>query len=492
MSQALYRKYRSKSLDEVLGQDHVTNILKSALKKDAISHAYLLTGPHGTGKTSIARILAYEVNKLPYDSDKAHLDIIEIDAASNNGVDHIRDLREKARITPSSTKYKVYIIDEVHMLSKAAFNALLKTLEEPPEHIIFILATTNPDKLPATILSRVQQYYLRPISQTVIAEHLISIANNEGFKIDSEAAYLIAKHAKGGFRDSISILDQLSSLADKKQPLTKQHVLDSLGLNDDDTIRQLIEAHRTKDSKQIISIIDQLESTGSDPIIITKQILSQMRTELIDHPEYVNSIDKLIDTTKHAHPDLKLLTALLPREDASTALNQQPPPKLVQEIDRVDGKNIAATHKVEPKPLVVESPDVKYNKQTTPKPDKSTTPDNKKDQQPTPKPFKGEFNWSSMLVEAKKHSMGLFGLLSQCGHDYEDSRIKIYAGTPFAQKKLDDAKNRPLISQIIFDSHGGDIEVLILKEKKPPADDKLASIAEMMGGGVEFNLEKTS
>ena len=145
MSQALYRKYRSKSLDEVVGQNHITDILQRAIKTGRISHAYLLTGPRGVGKTSVARILAHEINQLPYSDDSTHLDIIEIDAASNNGVEDIRDLREKVQIAPVSAAKKVYIIDEVHMLSKAAFNALLKTLEEPPEHIVFILATTDVD-----------------------------------------------------------------------------------------------------------------------------------------------------------------------------------------------------------------------------------------------------------------------------------------------------------------------------------------------------------
>src|SRR3989338_478241 len=151
MGQALYRKYRSKKFGEVVGQQHVTKTLTNALKSGRISHAYLFTGPRGVGKTSVARIFAHEVNNLKYDEDKPHLDIIEIDAASNRRIDEIRDLREKVHISPTSAKYKVYIIDEVHMLTKEAFNALLKTLEEPPEHCIFILATTEAHKLPATI-----------------------------------------------------------------------------------------------------------------------------------------------------------------------------------------------------------------------------------------------------------------------------------------------------------------------------------------------------
>src|SRR6185312_9176361 len=163
MGQALYRKYRSKSFDDVVGQDHITKTLKNALSSGRISHAYLFTGPRGVGKTSVARILAHEVNDLSYNDESVHLDIIEIDAASNRRIDEIRDLREKVNIAPAAAKYKVYIIDEVHMLTREAFNALLKTLEEPPAHVIFILATTEAHKLPETIISRTQRFEFKPI-----------------------------------------------------------------------------------------------------------------------------------------------------------------------------------------------------------------------------------------------------------------------------------------------------------------------------------------
>ena len=160
MGQALYRKYRSRSLIEVVGQEHIVSTLQNALKSRQISHAYLFSGPRGVGKTSVARILAHEINELPYKDDSLELDIIEIDAASNRRIDEIRDLRDKIHIAPTSGKYKVYIIDEVHMLTKEAFNALLKTLEEPPAHCVFILATTEAHKLPATIVSRTQRFAL--------------------------------------------------------------------------------------------------------------------------------------------------------------------------------------------------------------------------------------------------------------------------------------------------------------------------------------------
>src|ERR1700733_11465460 len=187
MARALYRTYRPQKLAEVVGQEHITTALNRALQNGTISHAYLFTGPRGVGKTSIARILAHEINQLPYEDDRQHLDIIEIDAASNRRIDEIRDLRDKVHVAPTSAKYKVYIIDEVHMLTKEAFNALLKTLEEPPAHVIFILATTEAHKLPETIISRTQRFAFRPASTETVTTHLKEIAKAEKIKVDDDA-----------------------------------------------------------------------------------------------------------------------------------------------------------------------------------------------------------------------------------------------------------------------------------------------------------------
>ena len=325
MSQALYRKYRSKSLDEVVGQNHITDILQRAIKTGRISHAYLLTGPRGVGKTSVARILAHEINQLPYSDDSTHLDIIEIDAASNNGVEDIRDLREKVQIAPVSAVKKVYIIDEVHMLSKAAFNALLKTLEEPPEHIVFILATTDVDKLPATIVSRTQRYGFRAINEADTLSHLRFIADKEGIAIDDAALKIIAQRGDGSFRDSISLLDQLASLADETTGITADLVETTLGLAPNIVVADLIKAVEAHDVAGIATLLEQTTADGISSVTLTEQLTHDLRSRIIEKPQLLPLLNNLLDVSKSSQPALKLLAtlgsfALEPKPARSAAL----------------------------------------------------------------------------------------------------------------------------------------------------------------------------
>ena len=490
MSQALYRKYRSRSLDEVLGQDHVTNILRRALEQGKIAHAYLLTGPRGVGKTSVARILAHEINKLPYDEDASHLDIIEIDAASNNGVDDIRALREKAQVAPVSAPKKIYIIDEVHMLSKPAFNALLKTLEEPPAHVVFILATTDADKLPATILSRVQQFFFHPISVDVMARQLTAIAEKEGFAIEADAARLIAERSRGGFRDGISMLDQLSILATPDQPLTVTMVTEYLGLSDAATLEELLDVYQSEDTARILSILQELEQSGISPTVVSHQLLSIARARLRTNPELVELIQQLIEVDRHPHPDLKLLTIFMKHHVQPAA-----PKKTVAQAATTTPTVISTPAK--PASSAEKSPKSQSTKPTEPVKKTSESKDTKPAQSTKKSPTKPrksdaplELDWQKVIEQAKEKSVGLSSLLQKSQWAFDGDKLTIFAGSAFYKKKLDDAKNRPLLAAIITAEAGMELEVDIIGEKKPPEDEKLAEIAAMMGGGEEVKLEE--
>ena len=480
MSQALYRKYRSRSLDEVLGQDHVTNILRRALEQGKIAHAYLLTGPRGVGKTSVARILAHEINHLPYDDDSSNLDIIEIDAASNNGVDDIRALREKAQVAPVSAPKKVYIIDEVHMLSKSAFNALLKTLEEPPEHVVFILATTDADKLPATILSRVQQFFFRPIPTEIMTRQLMNIAKKEGFAIEEDAARLIAERSRGGFRDGISMLDQLSILATSDRPLTANMVTEYLGLSDATMLGNLLDSYPSDDNEKVLNIFQELENSGANSIIVSHQLLSIARNRLRKNPNLVGLVRQLIEVDRHPHPDLKLLTIFMNS-------NSQPTEKPV-----APKKNIAqaTTQKPAAKPTPIKPAEpTKPTEKPIKKEEKPAEPTKKPAAKPKKTDAPLELNWEKVIERAKEKSLGLASLLQKSQWSFDGEKLTIYAGSTFYKKKLDDAKNKPLISEIISEETAMDLEIDIIGEKKPPEDEKLAEIAELMGGGEEVKLE---
>ena len=264
MTKALYRKYRPLKLADVVGQDDTIRQLQTQLANQKISHGYLFVGARGCGKTSVARIFAHEINHFDYQLEDNYVDIIEIDAAVFTMVENIRELRDKAMLAPTTGKYKVYIIDEIHMLSKNAFNALLKILEEPPEHIVFIFATTNPEKIPATILSRVQIFHFKLADKSVMQPFLENICQKEGINIEKDALSLLIEQGGGSFRDSLSILDQLSNLhADKSTLITTEEVSSALGVPKQVLIQELLANYEQENVDQIRSLVEELINQGN-------------------------------------------------------------------------------------------------------------------------------------------------------------------------------------------------------------------------------------
>jgi DNA polymerase-3 subunit gamma/tau len=460
VSTALYRKYRSKSLDQVIGQSHITDILLRAIKAGRISHAYLLTGPRGVGKTSVARILAHEINHLPYTDDSTHLDIIEIDAASNNGVEDVRDLREKVQIAPVSAAKKVYIIDEVHMLSKAAFNALLKTLEEPPEHIVFILATTDIDKLPATIISRTQRYGFRAISEVDAMKHLRYIADEEKITIDDASLRLIAQRGDGSFRDSISLLDQLSSLTDDKKGITLDLIEASLGLAPNKVVNNIIDAVEAHDVTHVAALLSQTTADGISPVTLTEQLTQTIRELIASKPQLLVLLDSLLDVSKSSQPQLKLLAVL-----GTAALDHKPT------------KSVALASPV----LEITATIAELSKQATRvSPSMPVKEDVRADTVETK-----DFDWTALIEHTREHYVALYSVLSKCAYSLEGNELTLYTNSAFYKKKLDDTKYNTHLYESLRSIGSYELVIHIVPTPLPPKDSQAAAVAVIMGGGEE-------
>lgn len=486
MGKALYRKYRSKSLSEIIGQPHITQTLQHALDNDTLSHAYLFTGPRGVGKTSIARILAHAANDLPYDEESTHLDIIEIDAASNNGVEHVRDLREKAYITPTSAQYKVYIIDEVHMLSKPAFNALLKILEEPPAHVIFILATTETHKIPETITSRTQRFVFKPVEQDAVIAHLADIAEREEKQIDPEALQLIAEHGGGSFRDSISLLDQMSGSG----TISVDDVRSMLGIAPVVLLDAILMSITDKNMGAIIGQIADLSQQGIQASAIAVQLSQRLRSQWINGSSPLSQLETtellrelLLVPTNH-DPAIALELALCRfivtiDEPVAPAVTLTPP----QESPRPE----AAPQQAVARPAPVTS-------EVTPAPVPEPAPAEQPETQPTPsvnitlQPFDTAI-WNDVLNVIKSHHNTLYGVVRMAVPVMDENTVTLKFKFAFHQKKINDAKPKQLIAQAIQDLTGKKVAVqCIVEESVAPTPEPAAPKAPSPGIETVSNI----
>lgn len=475
-----------------MGQSHITRILQRAIARGHIAHAYLLTGPRGVGKTSIARILAHEINGLPYTDESTHLDIIEIDAASNNSVEDIRDLRDKVQIAPTSSPKKIYIIDEVHMLSKSAFNALLKTLEEPPEHVVFILATTDADKLPATILSRVQRFNFRAISPRDAAKHLAFIAEQEKIAITPDALELIAEQGKGSFRDSISLLDQLRSLSD--ETIDRAMVAEVLGLAQDELVEGLLAAYATADIGRAARLIDEAEAAGTPAELLAEQLLGIARQRVVEDAALLPLLDKLLAVPRAGWPRIALLTALASRATSpATAPHRQPSPTTVSEPVAPYTRSPAPSSQAPPSDPPRQKTNAAASAEQPPTPSASATDHTPvkqpsvsaaNDETPTVSPDPVDFPWEQFLDAVG--AVGARTYLAKAGHAFDGQILTIYAGKKFAKMQIDRAL--PTLSAALH-RLGITAEIAVLATSKPPKDRQKAVILAMMGGGEEITID---
>ena len=441
MAKALYRKYRPKKLSDVIGQKQVTEILSNSLAQGKISHAYLFIGPRGTGKTSVARIFAHEVNSFKYDLEESPVDIIEIDGASNRGIDNIRELREKALIAPTSGKYKVYIIDEVHMLTKEAFNALLKILEEPPKHIIFIMATTDAYKVPVTITSRAQTYTFSLADNETMLSFLRSVAEKEKVKIEDEALSLIVKRGGGSFRDSLSLLDQIATLS--SELITKEMVTSAMGLPEDEKIIELLETYLANDIVKITTVLKDLLSSGIKPETLAEEMIAFIVEN--PKPEYFTLLEKLPEV-KAPFADAKLLVAL------------------ARVADNVFSRN-----------------NLRFSSPETHIPDSAEKVGSGKDMSDRTRAKNGSFDWDKFVERVKGLNDAVAAQLLKCKYKFENEVLEIYP----PQKIIKTILSRDNNKRILVDA-SGEIKININEVAKNQSKDAtITKLSDIMGGEVK-------
>jgi len=467
MSQrALYRKYRSTSFDQVLGQDHIVSTLMNAVKDKKFGHAYLFTGPRGVGKTSIARLLAHQIIGANYKGDTPeHIDIIEIDAASNTGVDDVRELREKAYIGPAQADYKIYIIDEVHMLSKAAFNALLKILEEPPAHIVFILATTEFHKVPATVISRTQRFGFHPISHQLLTDHLLNIAKKESIEIDKDAVEIIAQHGKGSFRDAISLLDQVKNQSSK---VSAELVRNTLGQLDEQNLEQITDAVATGSIVNIIDSLSSAKSGGAQSVQIASQLADYWRQLVVngkpplEQTETISAIESLIEVPRSIDADIKLEITLIKHAKKASSVTHRPEA----------AKPLIP--KVEPTTLIVD--------------DKAEAKSFDAVTKPQVQSELSESNWTNILSSIKAINNPLYAIVRMCHVDISERKLTMKFGFPFHYNRMQEARNQEILLTAIEQSVGYKPELVLELDQASkdlqtsPDQKKSESVINVLGG----------
>ena len=461
---ALYRRYRPKTLSEVVGQEQVTETLKKSLAQDKIFHAYLFVGPRGTGKTSVARIFAHEINHFKYELEDDYVDIIEIDGASNRGIDNIRELREKAAIAPTIGKYKVYIIDEVHMLTKEAFNALLKTLEEPPKHVIFIMATTDAHKVPVTITSRAQTYTFRLADTKIMFDYLKSITKKEKIKITDEALKIIAKKGGGSFRDSMSLLDQISNLSEDL--ITEDLIIRAMGLPEDEKIENILNLYNDGNVLEITTALRELLASGIKAETLTEEIINK----IIGEPklEQLDLLSQLINI-KAPFAEAKLIIALC-KDKTQTAINTTIT-KATTDI-QATARLVRGNQPMVAKPVAK----VEVYKEVE-------TVEIKEEVAPASQETSGTFDWEKFLEKMHNLDKGVYGQLLKTKYEFNNNELHIYPEKPVVGKILSRDKNKSILIEA-----AGNVKITIheasISSNSVKNDKTLSLISDIMGGEV--------